>query len=146
MESPALKAVPSPSEVRGRVTLGALSIPGTCLLRSSVSDPCLPSDMLVVECLIDNCKATALLDTGASHSFISGAWSRDNGVHVLESEQPLSVKMADGVSCAVSSRQAKGARLSLADRTETHDFHILDGLSYDVILGMPWFHAWKTEY
>ena len=85
-------------------------------------------------------RARALLDTGASHCFIAERWAKRHNVAFEVIEQPLSIVMADGKSSIVSHFLCRDLSLCLAGKVFVHDFHVLSESSYDIILGMPWFH------
>jgi predicted aspartyl protease len=90
-----------------------------------------------------------LVDSGATHNYLSLAAAQEIGLELLE-EKGLSVKMANKrkVKCAGI---VKDVQLVLGKEYPCEDdFVVVPGLGHDIILGRPWLHDhnpkinWKT--
>lgn len=83
--------------------------------------------------------AVALVDSGASHNFVSEAVALEAGLPIDRAIAPLSVRLADGqlrASCgAITCRVAFSATVS-----HMCTFYVVP-LAMDCILGMPWLRA-----
>ena len=81
-------------------------------------------------------KCVALVDSGASHCFLSATVAREAGL-VLDASQRLSVHMADG-KLPASQGLARNVRVEFAPGvTQVWDFWVVP-LAMDAILGLPW--------
>ena len=84
-------------------------------------------------------KCVVLIDSGASHCFLSATVAREAGL-VLDTSQQLSVHMADGELHA-SQGLARNVRVEFAPGvTQVWDFWVVP-LAMDAILGLPRLHG-----
>ena len=82
-------------------------------------------------------KATFLVDTGASGTFISQAAVKRWGLTPYDAQEVLRVHVADGTP--YSSRQVVQLPVRLQNYADILELHILDiDMGVDVILGTPW--------
>ena len=93
--------------------------------------------LLVVAARADGHQATCLIDTGASHNFVSSWWINRVGVMTVPLDQPFLVTLADGC------RQLKvvervSLSLSVGGVTSVISLAVLSTSKCDIILGMPW--------
>ena len=94
--------------------------------------------------LIHNTWASVLVDTGASFSFISAAFSRVLGLSVELLESPLCVETPVG-AIAVLRRVCRDCEVRVADFTFLGDLIVLDMTSFDVIIGMDWLAKYRAS-
>lgn len=89
-----------------------------------------------------NHRTRILLDSGASHNFVSLKYVQRQHLPVGTARRARTVRLADG-SERSSRLRVFGARLQLGHHVEHRDFTVmpLDGHDFDVILGMPWLKA-----
>ena len=80
-------------------------------------------------------QCVALVDSGASHCFLSATVAREAGL-VLDTSQCLQVRMADGKLCA-SQGLARNVQVEFAPgMMQVWDFWVVT-LAMDAILGLP---------
>src|SRR3954465_5456112 len=89
--------------------------------------------------LVNSLPATVLFDTGASHSFMSGAFASKHGIYHEKIHTPLIVR-TPGTQCRVDM-----VAPNLTVEIERFEFmvspHILKTSTIDLILGMDWLKA-----
>ena len=88
----------------------------------------------------------ALVDCGASNSFIRRQSLEDSRLNYVERELPLTrmmVRLATGASVTVNKRVV-GIHYTLEDKQYDDDFIVLDlDDKFDDILGLPWLRKYK---
>lgn len=83
----------------------------------------------------------ALIDSGASHSFISIACMNSLGLDTeplgttMQVTSPLRGKISVGLVC-------KGCEIEVSGPLITCDLRVIDMADFDVILGMDWLSAY----
>ena len=93
--------------------------------------------------LLYNSWASILIDTGASHSFLSAQCARALGLAV----EPLSpsicvdTPIGDGI---VLDKICRACEVRVADHSLIGDLIVLDMTTFDVILGMDWLARYKA--
>ncbi|EYU31709.1 hypothetical protein MIMGU_mgv1a024293mg, partial [Erythranthe guttata] len=94
--------------------------------------------------LVFNSWASVLIDTGASHSFISLAFALSLGLKIEALDVPLCIDTP--VSGGVTLREiCRSCEIKIADHSLVFDLIILDMVSFDVILGMDWLSAYRAN-
>ena len=87
--------------------------------------------------LIFSSWASVLIDSGASHSFISASFARALDLQISRLDPPMLVDTPVGGRVVID-RVCRDCDLTIQDRTFTFDFIVLDMTGFDVILGMDW--------
>lgn len=87
-------------------------------------------------------RAVHLVDSGASHNYVSLRFLRRHGIAVMPTRRAKTVTLADGSQRASHLRVLR-AHLRFGDFHQFFDFVAmpLEGHDFDVILGMPWLKA-----
>ena len=91
--------------------------------------------------LFCNLVSNVLIDTGASHSFISSTFASILGLELAQLASPICVESPIGgemipkQGCRACDIEVTGRRLPFA-------FVLLDVTSFDVILGMDWLSSY----
>ncbi|NBJ65500.1 retroviral-like aspartic protease, partial [bacterium c-19] len=83
--------------------------------------------------------AYTLIDTGATHSFISTLFVCNHNLKSLPAEKSYNIMLPSGKSLH-SERIVKGDIVSLGDRKLYVELIVIDMKGYEVILGMDWLH------
>ncbi|KAA8493219.1 hypothetical protein FVE85_8664 [Porphyridium purpureum] len=102
-----------------------------------------PSELIEIEALVDEKPAAAIVDTGATHTFLSSRWCQLAGMPVNKARgKPVGVRLADG-----SLKNTLGTARVLINVPGTEaseqDVVVYDGRR-DLILGMDWLRRNKT--
>lgn len=129
----------SPSAPTGPTPPEPGDIASPTVLSSTEADT-QPSSLLFLEARVENKKAAALVDSGASHNFCSQSFVDSLGVSACRQHTPDNVRLADGTVVA-SSGFLPALKFSLSGKTYVGSFHVLPLQSYQVILGQPWLRA-----
>ena len=95
----------------------------------------------------------ALIDSGASFSFIDRDFVRKNKIALIEKETPYTISAVDGrpVDTGVIKEETTSLRLSISDHSENVVFDVTAIKTYPIILGMDWLikHdpsiSWKSK-
>ena len=77
----------------------------------------------------------ALIDSGATHSFISYGIIERLGLKPIKVSQPIKIELPDGVS-VVTHEMLSGESVVIHGRELAVDLVVFDMLDFDVILGM----------
>jgi Aspartyl protease len=80
--------------------------------------------------------ASALIDSGATHNFMSEERARQAGFKLVRSAAPMAVRLADGQE-VLSYSEALGCMEVAAGVRQRLRFWLMP-LAMDVVLGMPW--------
>ena len=80
---------------------------------------------------------TALLDSGASHSFVSQEWVKDRNLQTTPLHQPLSVGTFGGV-CKEVSQVLKCSKVAFIGPPHPWNFLVLNGAPQDVVIGLDY--------
>lgn len=93
--------------------------------------------------LLSNSEVKVLVDTGASHSFVSGCFAKLLNLESQLLERPFYLKthLGDG---AVVDRIYLACQLLVANESITADLYPLELWDYDLILGMHWLQAYHV--
>ena len=87
--------------------------------------------------LVNKHPSIVLFDLGASHSFMSQAFTSRHNQKVIEvSKGGYSISLAEATIS--TNKMVRNVLISLQEREYTMDLIVLPGLSIDVILGMCW--------
>ncbi len=81
-----------------------------------------------------------LVDSGATHNFVSSNFITEHDVQTAPKVSPDQVSMANGTT-GTSVQLLPRARLQIGTYTDTANFHVTDLDGYDVVLGMQWLTA-----
>ena len=91
--------------------------------------------------LIDGRYAKVLLDSDATHSFISHIFANSLGYHCWKTvDDEFWVRTPMGVDVRIT-HQIHSLEVSLIDRCLSAKVYVLDMKDFDVILGMDWLEA-----
>ena len=90
-----------------------------------------------------NSLANVLIDTGASHSFISIAFASTLGLEVARLMPPLRVESSVGGTVDLD-RGCRDCEIEVVGRRLPFAFVLLDMSSFDVILGMDWLCSYQA--
>ena len=93
-------------------------------------------DLLILKGYVRGHPARLLIDSGATHNFMSSTFAKKSGAPT----QPTcvtKVHLADG-STSATARVCKDLTVDLPPYSVTSAFLVTDLGSYDIILGMPW--------
>src|SRR5436189_15176 len=87
--------------------------------------------------------AQVLIDTGASHSFISYAFCKTLGLRLDRLYEPLEVStLVNGV--AVLTDICRGCDLEIAGHKLSFDFILLRMTDFDIIIGIDWLMEFRA--
>ena len=93
--------------------------------------------------LVSSSWARVLIDSGASHSFISVAFACALGLRVSSLESPLSIDTPVGGRVTLD-RVCRSCEFKVARRRLVFEFVLLDMTTFDVILGMDWLSTFRA--
>jgi len=121
-----------------KLSVGNLNIP-----TSAKSNPSMVSDsqsipkvkLLVLKCRISGHTFNVLIDSGATHNFVSKAVVSDLSLQVQASH--LTAKLADQRRITLE-EISHPLKLQFDNFTVTEHFYVMENLSYDFLLGKAW--------
>lgn len=93
--------------------------------------------------VVCNSLANMLIDTGASHSFISTAFASAMRLEVAHLASPLRVESPVRGTVNLD-RGCRGCEIEVIECRLPFAFVLLDMLSFDVILGMDWLSSYQA--
>ena len=105
--------------------------------------------LLVFEVVISGQRFKALIDSGASGSFLSTRVANQLKLKKVVKGVPDVVRLADGST--LESTHVLRMQFDLGEFSDSETFHILDLPDHDVVLGRPWLRRinpdinWKTD-
>lgn len=112
-------------------------------VRLSSTDKGGGADLIAVRAVLDGAECgNALVDTGASASFVHRKWLEQHK-HVLQIRTrrvPFRVILADGSSSQIS-EVVRVTRLTVFDESAPCELIVMDQLRYDLVIGLPWLCA-----
>ena len=107
-----------------------------CLVYEGVSAK---HTLMVVKGEIEGRPIEFLVDSGATHSFVSKTWIRAQGVPTEQPQEPVKVRMADGSPMrGWLTEHLPAALIKLSDYQATHPFLVARLPRFDGILGYDW--------
>ncbi|CAA0829009.1 Unknown protein, partial [Striga hermonthica] len=86
----------------------------------------------------------ALVDTGATHSFVSAKCLEAIGVQGVSDVDPLEISLASARKIVTSSL-AKNLSMCIGGRTLEVDAFVIEMRDFDLILGMDWLERYHTD-
>ena len=98
--------------------------------------------LLVVKATAADNEASCLIDTGATHNFVSRDFISKTRCSTVCLPQDIAITMADG-SKQVATREETTMDLRIGERNKTITLTIIPKAKYDIILGKPW--LWKNN-
>lgn len=93
--------------------------------------------------LFCNSVANVLIDTGASHSFISAAFASVLGLELAQLASPICVVSSVGGELILK-QGCKGCDIEVADRRLPFSFVVMAMSGFDVILSMGWLSLYRA--
>ncbi|XP_028075180.1 uncharacterized protein LOC114277480 [Camellia sinensis] len=93
--------------------------------------------------LIFNTWAKVLIDTGASHSFITKSFASLLGLENRQQQAPLTVESPVRGKVNLT-RECQGCVIEVAGRQPPFNFVMLEMAGFDVILGMDWLFVYRA--
>ena len=121
-------------EIPADETLGGGALPGPPTLDGQMQEDV---DLITGTVFISGSPAYVLIDTGASHSFVSvdfvrtHDWSTELRTRAMEVQTPLGKQV-------LVDRICKDRKVRIADRDLAVDLTVLDMCDFDVLLGLDW--------
>ena len=81
-----------------------------------------------------------LVDGGASSNFVRRSWAKQQRLRVRPLSHPIEVTLANGVSIRIA-EAVRVKSLNVVGSTAGGVLLVLDSLSHDVVLGLPWLQS-----
>jgi transposase InsO family protein len=99
-------------------------------------------DLIAVRAALDGAPCSnALVDTGASASFVHRRWvAQHKDLRIIKRGVPFRVTLADGSSTQID-EVVHVKRLAVFTESAPCDLIVMDQLRYDVVIGLPWLRA-----
>lgn len=99
-------------------------------------------DLIAVRAVLDGAPCSnALVDTGASASFVHRRWvAQHKDLRIIKRSVPFRVTLADGSSTQID-EVVHVKRLAVFAESAPCDLIVMDQLRYDVVIGLPWLRA-----
>ena len=101
------------------------------------------ADLIAVRAVVDETECgNALVDTGASASFVRRQWVEQHKqvLQIRTRKVPFRVILADGSSIQIN-EVVRVERLNVFDESAPCDLIVMDQLRYDLVIGLPWLRA-----
>ena len=95
-------------------------------------------DLLITKLRVGKCIASCLIDSGATHDFISENWVEKNKLTTMESGEEITITLADGRDLALKQKTTSALSLDLGGYLWKQPFTVIPMAGYDIILGKPW--------
>lgn len=97
------------------------------------------NSLIILAGTIENISVKALLDSGASHNFISESFAQTNPqiCNLIEPATSSAIHAVDGAKLKTVGRIAS-AKLNLGSLKETINAYVIPIEKYDIIVGKPW--------
>ena len=113
------------------------------MLVNSSSSSC-KHDLVVVTASVGPLKVNCLVDSGATHNFVSSSWIRSSHTPLVPASDRLSVALADGHSCEVD--HIANLSLNLGQGFLCNEvLSVVPLVKYDIILGKPWLYRYNPD-
>ena len=111
-------------------------------VRLSSTDQTGGADLIAVRAVLDGEPCNhALVDTGASASFVHRRWvAQHKNLRISKRSVPFRVTLADGSSTNVD-EVVHVEKLTVYDQSAPCDLIVLARLRYDIVIGLPWLRA-----
>ncbi len=95
---------------------------------------CIPKDIPQV---------SALVDSGATSSFIDQTFVAQHNIPMVKKSTPVSVEVIDGrtIGSGAITHETTPLELCIGKHTEKIIFNIISTPHYPIILGLPWLEA-----
>lgn len=97
------------------------------------------ADLLTFKGTINGAVATILIDSGASHDYLSSTFVAKHQIPTVEQKGNTTVSLADG-SLKISNQTTEKLELRIQTFTDKVKFHVFPLSGYDAILGRPWLY------
>ena len=95
-------------------------------------------DLLITKLRVGKCIASCLIDSGATHDFISENWVEKTKLTTMESGEEITITLADGRDLALKQNTTSALSLDLGGYLWKQPFTVIPMAGYDIILGKPW--------
>lgn len=106
----------------------------------------LSNSLLIATLLVGGRAARTLIDSGATHNFISESWVKHAALPTqAPSGKVLSVSLADGTQYTVKEVRTAVSDASIAQFSWRESFTVIPMANYDVVLGKPWLTEHNPE-
>ena len=100
------------------------------------------NSLLIVRVIAQGMEARALIDCGATHSFVSETWVRKSNIPTYFTGQMTTVTLADGHHQVTPERRTKDQEWRIGDFSWQESMTVIQLQSrYDMVLGKPWLAA-----
>ena len=111
-------------------------------VRLSSTDKAGGADLIAVRAVLDGAPCSnALVDTGASASFVHRRWvAQHKNLRIVKRSVPFRVTLADGSSTQID-EVIHVTQLTVFAESAPCDLIVMDQLRYDVVIGLPWLRA-----
>jgi hypothetical protein len=88
-------------------------------------------------------QVSALVDSGATSSFIDQTFVVQHNIHVIKKSTPVPVEVIDGrtIASGAITHETTPLELCIGKHREKFVFNIISTLHHPIILGLPWLEA-----
>lgn len=94
--------------------------------------------LLVVQVKVGQLVARGLIDTGATHNFVSESWVHSHDLPIVGEGVPISITLADGRQYSTVERRLCPVEMEVGGFEWTDSPVLMTLEKYDLILGKPW--------
>ena len=126
------------------VVIGSMEVSRNKVMdvRLSSTDQAGGADLIAVRAVLDGAPCSnALVDTGASASFVHRRWvAQHKNLRIVKRSVPFRVTLADGSSTQID-EVIHVTQLTVFAESAPCDLIVMDQLRYDVVIGLPWLRA-----
>ena len=121
------------------MTTGARSLVEIGVLQSSEEEvESMKNSLLVTKLWLDGRETTGLIDSGATHNFVSEQWVKEAGIPMEPTGKVLTVTLADGRGMTVKEHRIKKVKCTMGEYQWVGSWSVIPMTSYNVVLGKPW--------